>query len=255
MGLGSEQPRRKIYYLGPRAQKIVNGAKIIDPHFVVEMRDENGAKHKLPEERRVSGKLLSIGHGEYEYPKDSGKKIKSVHLYLIDGASLFKVEGSVNSNMLRSLMNTVAGTQKFGVMEIALYVKDGFPNLFVSNDNQKTEWRFDYKKELAPLITEAPDPQDETKTVKIYHTVNKMLWEAWIATEPIVAAHAKVMGYDKMPAPAKPSTSETPKPGTSRPPTEERSLQDELDEIKQDELDPGGTWPVGLTDNSDDLPF
>ncbi|MEJ7644266.1 MAG: hypothetical protein WKF87_06705 [Chryseolinea sp.] len=194
MALGSSTIRKKIYYLNPKSTRIVSGNKVTDPHFTVKMTDEQGKIKELKDETAVSGHLLSIGHGEYEYPKDSGKKVKTIHLYLHDENALYKIEGSVNTNMMRGLMNTVAGTKKFGVMEISLYEKDGFPNLFVRNDGEKCQWRYDYKTEIAPLITFAPDSQDETKQTKIYHSVNKLLWEAWLETEPVVKLHAEDTG-------------------------------------------------------------
>jgi len=111
MPLGSSTPKRKIYYLSPTTTSLVDNKKVVDPHFKVKMTDENGVTHTLPNEREVSGYLLSTTHGEYEWPKDSGKKVKTITVLLVDADALYKIEMGVNSNVARSIMNTIAGTK------------------------------------------------------------------------------------------------------------------------------------------------
>jgi len=247
MPLGSSTPKRKIYYLSPTTTSLVDNKKVVDPHFKVKMTDENGVTHTLPNEREVSGYLLSTTHGEYEWPKDSGKKVKTITVLLVDADALYKIEMGVNSNVARSIMNTIAGTKNTELLKFRFYVKNDFPQLFITNNDGKCEWKFDYTKDLAPLITEAPDPQDESKKVKIYHKVNAKLMEAWLAVEPEIKAHAIHMGYDKLGFPSGSEKSAT---------TNETSLQTEFDRMPAPDngsqpVDQGAP-PIGA---EDDLPF
>jgi len=195
MGLGSKTPRLKTYYMSPRGYK----DKKLNPHFIVRTKDETGTMVRLPDETEVSGTLVSISHGEYDY---EGKKVKTVTLLLFDDNAYFKVSSDMNSNNMRQLMNTICGTQTFDYIRLSLYAKNDYPTLYVSDQpgksSDRVKWKFDYKKQIEPLITEQPDLQDPTKKVKVYHAVNQLLLDEWKRTELIVAEYARKKGYDKL---------------------------------------------------------
>lgn len=185
MGLGSQQPRKKIFYMSIRATK----DKKTNPHFITQTR-EDGKTITLPDETAVSGYLIKIAHGEYEYPEKSGKMVPTISMFLVDGGAMFKIESSVNTNMARGLMNKIISITNWEFVELRLYIKDEFPNLWVGNNGESMGWKYDYKKELEPLVKTIPDPQDAKGVIKIYHDVNAKLLNEWIRCEKLVIDNA-----------------------------------------------------------------
>ncbi len=252
MPLGSETPRYETYYLKPQSKKEENGP--LDPHFSVKHQSAKGEMSDYPDETKVSGYLMGLMHKEVEWPKGSGKMSKYVIILLVDGDRVFKIDMGINSNMARGVMNRILSTSEIDTLELRMYKtkpKEGqlleFVDMYVSNNNNKFEWKFDYKTQIEPLIKIVPDYDANAKpgaTKKIFNDVNILLWNAWIKHEVEVQKYAKSKGYF-------PSTKA---PVTPKPPTEAPSLQDEFNhqspETKQavDEFQPPA-------DNSDDLPF
>ena len=251
MPLGSkEAPRRKVIYLTPRSQ---DKDKKIYPHFSVSHR-VNGNTVQLEDETAVSGYLVGIDHGGYEYPKNSGVWIKTFSILLVDGEDLFKIEGSCDTGIARNIMNSVLGTKEFDVMRISLYSKDDEqgitqPKVFISNNGEKTKWKYEYEKDIKPLVREAEDPKRPGKTVKIYHAVNAMLLNDWIEMEQAVADRAKAMGYI-LPI----DTTTVRKPGEGVKATEHLTpaVQEDVNNLRMEDLEPA--FPEEHH-GADDLPF
>lgn len=252
MGLGSSTPRKKTYYLRFKSNKEVKGVKVLQPHFATVLYDENGQKTVLDDEIKVSGYLCSIGHSQREWPKDSGDMVMSIELTLVEGDALYKVQFGAYTNVGRSIMNTICGTQIFNYFEVRVYAKDDFANAFITNDGQKCKWKFDRETDINPKIVLAPDPQKPGKQVKIYHAVNDMHMAAWKETEPIVAEHARKMGYAAM-AGLSPTgvTNNTPSSTQHLDPSQQNSI----DSLNQSDLDEPGDEPFFSNTDEDDLPF
>jgi hypothetical protein len=225
--------------------------KKLDPHFEVQMRDEKGGKHVLEPETEVSGTLVSIGHGEYEY---EGRTIPTIHIVIFDDNAFFKVDTSINSNTARGLMNTICGTKTFDYIRLSMYAKNDFPQLYVSDQpgqgTDRVKWRFDSATELKPLVQEVPDHQDPKKMVKVYHKVNQLLLDEWKKTELIVKDYAASKGYNKLgTAPSSSSNAAIPE------------TQSHLDPETKNEVDnfqmPTSESPFNNQDANaaDDLPF
>lgn len=186
MGLGSSEPRREIFYLAMKATR----DKKLDPHFAVTKR-ENNKTIQLNDEYSVSGYLIRINHGKYEFPKNSGEFVETVAIHLLDGGAEFKIETSVNTSLARNLMNKIVGINNWEWVTLRVYTKNEFAQLFVGNNDQPMPWRFDYEKELKPLVEEFPDPQKKDKMIKVYHKINALLLNEWVKCERLVQENAK----------------------------------------------------------------
>lgn len=244
MGLGSKEKEPRIYYMSMRGTK----NKVVNAHFRTQVREPGAAIVDLPDETKVSGLMRAVGHNEYEFPKNSGLKQKTIIIYLVDGDDHFKVESNIDSVMGRSLMNSLLGTKDFDNLKISLRVKNEMPAISVFNNDQKTEWKYDYTEKLKPMVYEVEDPKTG-KPVKVYRKVNELLWNDWLVYESYVAKRAANLGYDKLGTVAQ-------KPATGTKPAEDPgpSLQDEFNAIHEPgqsihEDDPRFIPPA------DDLPF
>lgn len=194
MGFGSSKPKRNLFYV---ALKTAEKGGPLRPHFKI-TRYENKVKIDLADETEIFGKLVKLGHESYTH-KDG--TTESALLYIIDGDQLMKVSVNADSMLGRSIMNTIIGTQKFGEINIRVYInkkegQDPMPGVYITNDGQKTSWKYDYAQELSPLIQTYPDPKNKGKFLKVYHDVNDLLMKGWNETAPIVEKHAKEMGYE-----------------------------------------------------------
>jgi hypothetical protein len=262
MGFGSEKKRLKTYYIAAYGSRKDGNKNILDPHFKIVMVDLDGSKSNKNDEKEVTGLLVGLSHGEYEWPKDSGKKIKKIIVTLFDDNALFKIDMPMNSNMIRSVMNTIIGTETFDEMRLSLFAtKDGFANMYVSDNSGKATDRvkkkFDYKTKLAPMIKEVDDPQNEGKKMKIYHEVNRLLWDEWLKVESIANAYAKEKGYLKL---VEEATKASPSSSTEHLDNQQRSA---VEEFIPDDFEPSNNGQPPIPDfayqnnNSaaDDLPF
>ncbi|MGC3945377.1 MAG: hypothetical protein QM762_12825 [Chryseolinea sp.] len=243
MPLGSkEPPRPSIIYLSPRA---MDKEKKVYPHFSVSKR-EGGQTVPQPDEFSVSGHLVEIGHGKYEYPKNSGAWVETIFLLLVDGAEMYKIEGSADTSLMRNLMNTVIGTKDWDFMRIRLYAKkdqqgNDNANIYITNNDQKTVWAFDYEKDIKPLVKQYPDPKVRGKMLKSYLDVNDLLMKHWTELEPYVKERARKMGYGV--APAAQSQQHM-----------DQSSRDAVENLKEDDLVQFDANGNSLSSN-EDLPF
>lgn len=183
MGRGSTEPQRKIFYYSIRAEKklIENGVekKITAPHFQGQTKGATGYENVVAE-TELSGYFVRMKDGQYEFPKNSGKMVKTIGIVLVDGDEQYNIECNLNSGYGRNLMNNMAslGLNKVGKLKIRLYQKDGFAKMFMENDGESIGWAFDWEQ-LKSLVDQAPDPQVEGKMMNVYHRLNAFLFDAW----------------------------------------------------------------------------
>ena len=265
MGFGNGQARKKIYYCSPRGSSQEGSSKVLDPHFIVTMTDENGVKHKVDKQTSVFGFLVELGHGKYEYPKGSNEwnNTVKIKLYDPDEDALIQIEANVQANIIRSLMNTVIGTQTFEEMRISLYPdkEAKWPNIYVSDKlqmgkaSERVKRKYDYKTQLAPLVKEVENPQKRGQMIKVYHAVDDLLWEEWLKVELIANdAAKKTKWYDMANAAPK-----------ARPAATQQHMAnetfDDLNSLRESDLDQGNQgsyvpdFQPGDSPGADDLPF
>lgn len=253
MGLGSTEPRREIFYLAIRTK---DENKQLDPHFAVTQR-ENNKTITLNNENSVSGYLIGINHGKYEWPKNSGDWMETISMRLIDKGAEFKVEVSVDTVLGRNMMNRIVGIRDWGWVKVSLYAKNEYAQMFIGNNDQPMNWKYDYVKELKPLVQELPDPRKPGKTIVLYNKVNELLLSEWVKCEALVRDNAKSNPaiIEALKWGVKPATATVP---VQLPDATEKSLQEEFDAME------GAPEPTGEPveppfasdkDDSDLLPF
>ncbi len=246
MGLGSENPRNKMYYLNLRSKR----DKKVDPHFTVESKVD-GNMTKMKDETEVSGQFLKIAHGEYTWESERGpKKEKTVAIHLTDGDREFKIEMNITSSLARNVMNTLCSVPKIGFLMMRVYVKDEYPKIYIENEGVSMGWAFEWKDNLDKLVDKVPDYENPGQTKNLYTKLNDYLLNAWIGQEKILNAAAKEKQAEPVTNVFKDKLAE----GAGAAPG--GSLQEELDKMSPpaDHISDG---PRDDKDNSgsDDLPF
>lgn len=168
----------KKYYL----QLASKTDKKWDPHFNISEADQNGNVVRTNRrETQVSGILERIGHGEYTW---ENQVVKTIHMVLVDGDEEFKIEAAVDSNLARNLMNRIIGREYFtGTLEIRLYMKKDYPNIYVGFDGESSNWKYSVE-DIKPLIRTYLDQQEKER--KSYKAVNELLLKDWILAETAV---------------------------------------------------------------------
>lgn len=248
MGLGSENPRNKMYYLNLRSKR----EKKVDPHFTVESKVD-GNMTKLKDETEVSGQFLKIAHGEYTWESERGpKKEKTVALHLTDGDREFKIEMNITSSLARNVMNTLCSVPALGFVMLRVYVKDNYPKIYIENEGVSMGWAFEWKDNLdkLKLVEKVPDYENPGQMKNLYTKLNDYLLNAWIGHEKILNAAAKARATAHVGTEAAKAVVDS---AESRPST--GSLQEELDKMNP----PADHISDGPTDDkdsgNDDLPF
>lgn len=249
MGLGSENPRNKMYYLNLRSKR----EKKVDPHFTVESKVD-GNMTKLKDETEVSGQFLKIAHGEYTWESERGpKKEKTVAVHLTDGDREFKIEMNITSSLARNVMNTLCSVPALGFVMMRVYVKDGYPKIYIENEGISMGWAFEWKDNLEKLVDKVPDYENEGQTKNVYTKLNEYLLNAWIGQEKVLNAAAKAKATAHMGTEAAKAVVETaenrPVAGAGT------SLQQEFDNAAPPAGHVSDGPPDGSPDGGDDLPF
>jgi hypothetical protein len=249
MGLGSENPRNKMYYLNLRSKR----DKVVDPHFTVECKVD-GNMTKMKDETEVSGQFLKIAHGEYTWESERGpKKERTIAIHLVDGQNEFKIEMNINSSLARNVMNTLCSVKVLGWVVIRVYVKDKFPKIFIQNDNESLGWAFEWKDNLEKLTEKVPDYENPGEMRTLYTKLNDYLLNAWIGQEKVLNTSAREMAQlNKEEKPANTAGG----PAAAEPAPTGGGLQQEFDQAAP----PAGHISDGPTDGdsgsgSDDSPF
>ena len=265
MGLGRPADKYNRHFLKIKATKEINGEKETYPHFVVEKNVPNGQNILLDEEFDVSGYLIDIKIDTWE--NDYGPQ-KGVKVILVDGRDSFEIASNINTQLGRSLVNILLMANDVEQLNIGVYKKTGdgdkvFPaiSLRANGSNDTIKWRYDYKKDLAPLIEEAPDPNNPNKVVRIYHKANNLLLNELAKHIPVIMEYVNGHTLPLLNAP-KPETVEEPESITagqdSRTEAEKESPEPAHMNDDLDNQDPGSgsdDEPEHVDEETDDLPF
>jgi len=167
----------------------------------------------------VDGYLKNISHSTYEYQGETKHKCK-MEFQDKDGSKTF-VKSNFN-NLLYGILNSFAGTQNFGLIDINVWLgkpregqEKGFPSSKVTNDGEKTDWGYDFK-----LLPKPEKVQFKGKTVTDDEQVVKF-WTKAIneINEKIQASAPKQpeMTREEAIAAYRPKNNETTAPVTAPP--------------------------------------
>ena len=151
---------------------------------------------------------------------------------------MYKIESSYDTGIARNIMNTIIGTREFDVLRISLYAKDdengvSQPKVFVTNNGEKTAWKYEYEKDIKPLVREVEDPKRPGKTVKCTMLLMPCYWMIGFNWNPLLSNAQKKkdmsfllkqMWFANLEKHAKTTEHLTP------------SLQEELQNLKEDDL-------------------
>jgi hypothetical protein len=240
MGRGSQEKRMKTFFCSPRGKKDDK----LNAHFKLRFRDENGAMSDVPDEKSISGYLLSIGNTEFTH-KVQGKKdllIKQIKLVLVDGDELFEITATKDGWFGRGIANAVIGTKNFDVLKIRMWEFNERAGLTVYNNDKKCDV-FISKEEQAELVKEVENPAKEGEMMKVYKDLDKKLYDAWDNLAPDITKRAQEKGWlasEKAEAP---------------PAKKDDSLQKEFDSMPDQGHPAGDPSHVSAGDDGDDMPF
>lgn len=211
MPRGSQQPRKNIEYVKFEGKyKDAAGVEVTtDPRFSFSRPAAAGGVEGSGFEKEFGGYLQAIGHGSYRWKDDT---INTIKILLVDDKTVYKLEMNQDSNHARGVMNKLLSLDKPGFLWFRTYLSkpnekgDRFAQIYIENDKKACGWRFDYEKDLKPLIQMFPDPKKPEKLVPNYSKINSLLMDDWKKFEPIVKANAEALGITDSVTPPPPPT-------------------------------------------------
>jgi len=132
--------------------KIMNYKKS-DPEPFFEGRKSVGGNYEPIEEKPtwLSGTLTKVETSSFEWEGTTYHKVKLE----LSGADSKEVLEIGYSTIGISIINTLLGSGEFMDVKIELWKgNNGWPNVktIVDGDEKKSNWKFDYNKEIKPLI-------------------------------------------------------------------------------------------------------
>jgi hypothetical protein len=134
MGAFTTNQESATYY------KLQAGKKDEKPFF-----GKKGSKadnYKVIEEHDAfEGSLLNIELGDYEF---EGKKKDTIKLTFEDTLGKCIVEGSLNTSIMRSILNTFAGGDFNKPFVMKLYLnKEGYPSVYITQGGERASWKYE----------------------------------------------------------------------------------------------------------------
>lgn len=120
-----------------------------DPTPYFGKQEKKGDSWQITEKfNSVDGYLKSIKHSSYEYEGETKYKCT---IEFQDESGEVTVVGCNFNNLLYSILNSLAGIDFLGLVDIRVYsknAKDGgkvFASAYVQNDGKKTDWKYSYE--------------------------------------------------------------------------------------------------------------
>lgn len=163
MGAKNSPSENATYY------KISGGKKDEKPFFGKKGTKEQNYK-VIEEFDTFEGNLLDIELGEYEF---EGKKKETIKLSFEDGIGKDILEGSLNTSIMRSMLNTFAGGDFNKPFTMKLYLnKEGYPSIYITQGGERASWKYESsqlpKVEVVKLKngTEIKDDSDVVAWIK-----------------------------------------------------------------------------------------
>lgn len=165
--------------------KINAGKKDAKPFFGLKGTKEQN--YEIQEQfNQLEGFLDGVEVGTFEW---EGKKKDTIKLTFRDNQDeLMIVDGSFNTGIMRSLLNTLAGSDLLTNFKMQLYLnKEGYPSIYITDTNgSRMQWK--YKPEEMPKA-ETTTLKNGDKVIDDFEVVNffKKLIEEDI--KPRLASH------------------------------------------------------------------
>ena len=178
MGLGVED--KKVTYVNIKIKRKVEKGTIIDPYLMV--KDNRTDPPTITEFKYIEGRLMDIFRKEN---KVDNKMLVDCNFVFLDQATneLFILQTSQTS-IWRNIISSLANIDSFG--QIKIKVKQGKSRnpktlgqniaiVFVNNDNQNVDWKFNYDNDFRPLITVIKKGDGSTENDP--YKLNLFLWD------------------------------------------------------------------------------
>lgn len=120
--------------------KIDGGKKDFKPFFGKKGSKEQGYE-VIEKFDTFEGSLLDIELGSYEF---EGKKKDTIKLSFEDGIGKDIVEGSLNTGIMRSILNTFAGSDFNKPYTMKMYLnKEGYPSIYITQGGERASWKYE----------------------------------------------------------------------------------------------------------------
>ena len=143
----------------------INGLKSGSTEIFFEGKSKKGDKYEAIKNKPNSlfGHLTEFSVKEFEWEKETHKAVRIV----LDSADDRVILEGGFSNVMINLINTIAGNKEaIDKLDLSVYIsKDGYPSMGIKigeQDWKENNWKFDYTKDLAPLIEDV-----KTKSGKV----------------------------------------------------------------------------------------
>jgi hypothetical protein len=88
---------------------------------------------------------------------------------------IYSLALSYNSGIAKSILNSLASVDKFGVIRIEAYSKDGFNKVMVYNNGQRLDWRYRELPPVEEVIVGDKTVKDESKRMELFNNIAKEL--------------------------------------------------------------------------------
>lgn len=118
----------------------------------------------------VEGSLVNVEKRERDF--NSGETVFYWYIDLQDNkGEIYSLALSYNSGVAKSILNSLASVDKFGIIRIEAYLKDGFSKVSVYNNGERLNWRY---SELPPVdLIQVGDKtvKDESKRMDLFNQI------------------------------------------------------------------------------------
>jgi len=128
----------------------------------------NGAWASTDEFNKIDGYVKKLEVKSYEY---QGKPKESLNIQMEDsnGVTMF-VQVGLTSSPATNFLNTLAGTENLGLITIETgqpkeYQGKSYPTMYVKNNGQKTNWKYNTADDTFKLIPKVESKTDEDGNV------------------------------------------------------------------------------------------
>lgn len=216
----------------------------------------------------LCGYIIDIVVSDYEWPKESGKRIPTYIIHLVDKGQKYKFETSW-TGMSRAILNCLMTVEFPGLVNIQVAPSKesgGYPSVFVSVDEDTAlSWKWKYEK-LSELIDGEEEDKDYTRLnnfwgTQIEETLSPHFKEAFARM-----SHQGNFASNSGPAAPEPApTAEATPDGSPKPEAGEAGHTFKAKDIDvSDQLPkpedappppPASDEPPAVEEESDDLPF
>lgn len=134
MGVGDTPNRNNLYV------SLTGTKKGEDPMFVC----KNQKKEIISSGPNLSGVIKDIVPNSYEWPKDSGKRVRGFKMEMVDKGKTYSVKISYNYTS-RTIINCLTTVEIPGEVSISVEKGErGYPDLFVRVNDKPCSWKWKF---------------------------------------------------------------------------------------------------------------